>query len=201
MKELVVRPALFLWPKKKRKFAMATDNPPIKAIIGLGNPGRQYYHHRHSIGFRIVDALAEKHGATWQSKDGMDVADIALPQGKVLLVKSHTFMNDSGSVMPALTKRGITADEVLVVHDELELPSGTIKIKKGGSHRGHNGLKSIIARIGDAFWRLRFGIGRPETKEQVLDYVLSNFDEAAEVLEEKIGEAVDLIEELLGIGE
>lgn len=178
---------------------MTTETPHIRAIIGLGNPGRQYYHHRHSIGFRIVDALAKKHGATWHSKDGMDVAEIATAHGKVLLVKSHTFMNESGLVIPAITKRGITAEEILVVHDELELPSCVIKVKKGGSHRGHNGLKSIMARIGDAFTRLRFGIDRPEIKEHVAEYVLSAFDENATIIEEKIQEAIAMIEDLIGV--
>lgn len=169
-----------------------------KAIIGLGNPGRAYYYHRHSIGHRIVDALAKKYGASWQSKDGMDSARIDTDLGPVLLVKSHTYMNDSGSVIPALLKKGITVDEILVVHDELELPEGVIKTRKGGSHRGHNGLKSIMARIGEQFMRLRFGIDRPEIKEEVADYVLSAF-EHPELIEEKIEEAVEVIEKLINM--
>lgn len=170
----------------------------IKAIIGLGNPGSGYYRHRHSIGFRVVDALAKKLGAQWRERDDMLLAEVQLGGHKVLLVKPQTFMNNSGKVIPYLTKQGIEAKNILVVHDELELPFGEIKFKLGGSHKGHNGLKSIIASCGPDFARLRFGIGRPEDKAQVADYVLQNFSEGADEIGRLIEKAVGMIEELFG---
>lgn len=167
------------------------------AIIGLGNPGRQYQYHRHSIGFRIVEALAEKYHITWNCKEGMDIAVLAGPAGKILLIKSRTFMNDTGAIIPGILRRGIRPEDILVVHDELELPVGSIKMRFGGSHRGHNGLKSIMARIGEGFMRLRFGIDRPANKEEVPEYVLSPFEESQEFIEEKINEAVTMLEELI----
>lgn len=167
------------------------------AIIGLGNPGRQYQYHRHSIGFRIVEALAEKYHIAWNCKEGMDVAQLAGPFGKVLLIKSRTFMNDTGAIIPGILRRGIKPEDILVVHDELDLPVGTLKARVGGSHRGHNGLKSIMARIGEGFMRLRFGIDRPVNKDAVPEYVLSPFDESQEFIEEKINEAVQMLEELI----
>ncbi len=168
----------------------------IKAIIGLGNPGVGYARHRHSIGFRVVDALAKKLGAQWRERENMLLAEVQLGEHKVLLVKPQTFMNNSGKVIPFLTKQGIEAKNILVVHDELELPFGQIKLKIGGSHKGHNGLKSIIAACGAEFARLRFGIGRPEDRAQVADYVLQNFSEDADELGQLVEKAVEMIEEL-----
>ncbi len=169
----------------------------IKAIIGLGNPGPRYYYTRHNIGFRIVDALAKAYNLSWQSKDNQEIATLIKDGKKILLIKPQTFMNDSGKVIPSLLKQGIKTENILVVHDELEQPFGNIKMRFGGSARGHNGLKSIIAACGDQFARLRFGIGRPEFKEDVPDYVLEKFKENPEDLEQAIHKAVMLLEEQL----
>jgi len=165
----------------------------IKAIIGLGNPGQHYYKTRHSIGFRIVDTLADRYGGTWRTKDTMEISEIMINEHKVLLIKPQTFMNTSGKVVPFLLKKGIKPENILVVHDELEQPLGKIKLKFGGSARGHNGLRSIIAIIGKEFARLAFGIDRPEKKEDVSNYVLTNFTEKLDIVEEFIEEAVDMI--------
>ena len=149
----------------------------IKAIIGLGNPGPKYHNHRHNIGFRVLDALAERHGGSWQTKDNAEIAQVMINNQRVLLIKPLTFMNDSGRVIPPLLKQGIKAENILVVHDELEKPFGNIGIRIGGSAKGHNGLRSIIGVCGPDFARLRFGIGRPDHKEDVPNYVLSNFVE------------------------
>lgn len=148
---------------------------PIKIIIGLGNPGTKYHHTRHNIGFLVLDALAEKHHTSWQKKPDREIAEIEINGEKIILVKPQTFMNSSGKVIPSLLKQGITTNNLLVVHDELEKPFGKIEFKTGGSHRGHNGLRSIMEHCGADFHRLRCGIGRPENKEDVPDYVLSNF--------------------------
>ena len=168
----------------------------IKAIIGLGNPGQRYYHNRHNIGFRVVDELAAKHGGMWQSKNNMETADILINNQKILLIKPQTFMNDSGKVVPFLIKQGVRAENILVVHDELEKPFGKMAFKVGGSHRGHNGLRSIIGICGANFARLRFGIGRPAQKDEVSRYVLQNFNEDQAEVEHLIAQAVLIIENL-----
>lgn len=149
----------------------------IKAIIGLGNPGSQFANTRHNIGFRIVDALADQCNVSWQSKGNMQVATCALADRSYLLIKPQTFMNNSGDIMQALQKQGIRAENVVVVHDELELPYGQVKLKMGGSAKGHNGLKSLIAAWGPEFLRLRFGIGRPTDRAEVANFVLRPFSE------------------------
>lgn len=154
----------------------------IRAIIGLGNPGSAYHHHRHSIGARIVDELAKQHNATWNSSELMDYAEITVgADQKIYLIKPTTYMNNSGKVLPWLQKKGIKGENILVIHDELEKPFGSVTISWAGSHKGHNGLKSIIAGIGADFWRLKFGIGRPADKAEVPTYVLTPFSRQEEV--------------------
>lgn len=169
----------------------------IKAIIGLGNPGEKYYYTRHNIGFRILDQLAQNYGVTWQKKKDMEITQIGENNKQILLVKPQTFMNSSGSVIPSLTKQGIKPENILVVHDELEKPFGTMSIKFGGSHRGHNGLRSIITACGADFYRLRFGIGRPEQKEDVPNYVLEKFTQSSTTLEQHIDQAAQMIMHLM----
>jgi len=170
----------------------------IKAIIGLGNPGKKYYHTRHSIGFRVADELAHRYGASWQEKDNMEIAEININGKKLTLVKPQTFMNDSGKVVPYLLKKGIEPENILVVHDELEMPVGKMKTKFGGSARGHNGLRSIMNVIGKEFHRLCFGISRPEKREDVADYVLQVFSQNKEDIEELVIQAADMLEDILG---
>lgn len=169
----------------------------IKAIIGLGNPGTQYDRNRHNIGFKVLDALAQEAGSIWKKTDSFESCKIELAGRQVLLIKPLTFMNSSGKVMPFLQKQGIGVDEVLVVHDELELPFGQVKYKFAGSAKGHNGLKSIIAHSGDTFGRIRVGIGRPDNREHVPDYVLSNFSEPKDQVHEMIDLCVQTIKEFV----
>ena len=169
----------------------------IKIIIGLGNPGRQYHHNRHNIGFLVLDALADKHNSSWHKKGDAEIADINVNDEKIILVKPQTFMNSSGKVIPSLLKQGLKAENLLVVHDELEKPFTKIEFRTGGSHRGHNGLRSIIEFCGADFMRLRFGIGRPDNKEDVAQYVLSNFSEKPDELKTIIDKSVEMIDQLL----
>lgn len=162
----------------------------LRVIIGLGNPGPMYLKHRHNIGFRVIDALAAEHSAPWRLADQMAVAEIMLGESRLLLVKPQTGMNLSGRVCGALRKQGIGAEHILVVHDELELPFGKIMIRHGGSARGHNGLRSLIETCGSDFYRLRFGVGRPERREDVPRYVLSNFSEGEDAVQEQIEHAI-----------
>ena len=169
----------------------------IKAIIGLGNPGSQYVYTRHNIGFKVVDALAQQYHVQWIQKENMMLAEISIDGSKILLIQPQTYMNNSGRVMNYLSKQGIKAENTLVVHDELEKKFGSLIIKQGGSHKGHNGLKSIISVAGLDFWRLRFGIDRPEHKEEVPQYVLANFKEPQLDVETLITQAVSMIIEMI----
>lgn len=155
------------------------DASQIKAIIGLGNPGSKYYHNRHNVGFRVVDALAESLGVKLAKQDNMELVGTSWTVNgqtqPIILIKPLTYMNDSGRVLGYLAKKGIKAENILVAHDELEKKLEHTSLKFGGSAKGHNGLKSIIGVIGQDFWRLRVGIGRPIDQEDVPEYVLSNF--------------------------
>ena len=165
----------------------------IKAIIGLGNPGPSYSKTRHNIGFQIVDRLADQHQGRWQLKNNMEICSIVIHDKKIILVKPMTFMNNSGQILSALSKQGVKQENILVVHDELELPFGVIKFKFDGSAKGHNGLKSIMACGGSNFLRLRFGVDRPVDRQDVSDYVLAKFKESQDLLDEKIQAATDCI--------
>lgn len=169
---------------------------PITAIIGLGNPGSAYARTRHNIGFQVVDELAQRYGGSWRSKDNSQQATIVINDQNVHLVKPMTGMNVSGQVLSALFKRGIKPENILVVHDELEMPFGKVAIKVGGSHKGHNGVRSIIAAGGATSPRLHVGIGRPEHKEDVPDYVLKPFDQPESAVQALIDTSADVIEKL-----
>jgi PTH1 family peptidyl-tRNA hydrolase len=168
-------------------------NNKIKIIIGLGNPGKQFHYTRHNIGFLVLDALANQYHASWHKKGEYEYAEIDINGEKILLIKPQTFMNSSGKVLPSLLKQGIKAENLLVVHDELEKPFSKVEFRIGGSHRGHNGLRSIMEFCGPDFMRLRFGIARPERKEDVADYVLSNFTENKADVENMIEKSVEMI--------
>jgi PTH1 family peptidyl-tRNA hydrolase len=149
---------------------------PIRLVAGLGNPGRGYARTRHNAGFWFADALAQKLGASFAAEAKFE-GDIA-KAGNVRIAKPSTFMNLSGRCVAAVARFfGIAADEILVVHDELDLRPGEAKMKLAGGHAGHNGLRDIQAQLGTPdFWRLRLGIGHPRdselTEQEVVDYVL-----------------------------
>lgn len=165
----------------------------IKAIIGLGNPGPRFTYTRHNIGFLVLDALADHFHENFKEYNNLAHCTIIVNEKPILLVKPLTFMNNSGNVMPFITKKGIKAENILVIHDELDMPEGKLKLKFGGSARGHNGLRSIIAAIGDQFARLSVGIDRPANREEVANYVLENF-ENKQALQNTIHNAVEFIE-------
>lgn len=149
----------------------------IKLIVGLGNPGQQYDKTRHNAGFLFLDYLCSGSGVVWghELKFHGIVAHIQLAGNKVALLKPQTFMNKSGLAVRAIAKYyKIQIDEILVVHDELDLAAGVVRLKQGGGHAGHNGLRDIIANLGEKdFLRLRLGIGRPAAGKNVADFVLS----------------------------
>jgi len=143
----------------------------VSLIVGLGNPGARYQATRHNAGFWFVEALAAQRGVTFKSVARYH-GEVAELDG-VWLIKPGTFMNRSGQAVAALAGfYKIPAARILVVHDELDLPPGTARLKQGGGHGGHNGLRSLIADVGSDFWRLRLGIGHPGHKDLVTDYVL-----------------------------
>jgi PTH1 family peptidyl-tRNA hydrolase len=145
-------------------------------IVGLGNPGSEYERTRHNIGFMAVDRLAGE-GAHFSSKFQGLVAQADIAGEKCVLLKPHTFMNLSGkSVQAAAAFYKIPPEQIIVLHDELDLPLGKIRIKRGGGANGHNGIKDIDQMLGPDYWRIRLGIGHPGDKRQVHDHVLSRFD-------------------------
>jgi len=150
----------------------------IRLIVGLGNPGREYEATRHNVGFLWVDELARAQKLNFRSEAKFHglTARGQLHGHEVLLLKPQTFMNVSGRSVGALVQfYKIAPAEMLVVHDELDLPPGVARLKMGGGHGGHNGLKDIIAHLGSKdFWRLRLGIGHPGERDVVADYVLSD---------------------------
>ncbi len=152
----------------------------MKLIAGLGNPGAKYARNRHNIGFMAVERIADDHGFTpWRAKFQGLVSEGRLGREKVLLLKPATFMNRSGqAVGEALRFYKLGPEELIVIHDELDLAPGKIRLKQGGGHAGHNGLRSIHAHVGPDYARLRLGIGHPGHKDRVAGYVLSDFAKA-----------------------
>ncbi|UYV38604.1 aminoacyl-tRNA hydrolase [Rhodobacteraceae bacterium D3-12] len=154
----------------------------MQLFVGLGNPGAKYAHNRHNIGFMVLDRIAEDHGfAPWRAKFQGQVSEGRLGKDKVLLLKPETFMNLSGqSVGEAMRFYKLTPDDVVVFHDELDLAPGKCRVKQGGGHAGHNGLRSIHGHIGADYARVRMGIGHPGHKDRVAAYVLHDFARADE---------------------
>ncbi len=157
----------------------------MKLVVGLGNPGKQYSMNRHNIGFRAVDLICENYGfSDFRLRDKAFVAEGKLDSHKVLIVKPLTYMNLSGQAVGVFMRfHKIPVEDVIVIHDDIDLAFGQIKLKQGGGHGGHNGLKSIDSQIGKNYWRLRIGVGHPGHRDLVSAYVLNNFskDEEKEV--------------------
>ncbi|WP_112320311.1 aminoacyl-tRNA hydrolase [Oceanibium sediminis] len=152
----------------------------MKLIVGLGNPGAKYTHNRHNIGFMALDAIAEANGiGPWRGKFQGQLAEGRLGSEKVLLLKPETFMNLSGqSVGEAMRFYKLTPEDVIVFHDELDLAPGKLRVKRGGGHAGHNGLRSMHQHIGPTYLRVRLGIGHPGDKRLVTPHVLGDFAKA-----------------------
>ena len=147
----------------------------VGMVVGLGNPGSEYDHTRHNVGFAAVDALAAQLGASyWKARPGALVAEVSRGGRKVVLVKPQSYMNVSGGPVAHLAKEyGVAPEGILVAHDDLEVPAGQIHVRLGGGHAGHNGLRSICDKLGTHdFSRLRVGIGRPPGRMAPADFVL-----------------------------
>ncbi|GAB2183994.1 aminoacyl-tRNA hydrolase [Roseibium sp. LAB1] len=150
----------------------------MKLIVGLGNPGAKYEGNRHNIGFMAVDEIHRRHSGfqPWKARFQGQVSEGRLGSEKVLLLKPSTYMNESGrSVGEAMRFYKIGPEDIVVIYDELDLPPAKFRMKVGGGHGGHNGLRSITAHIGESYRRLRLGIGHPGDKKLVSNYVLGDF--------------------------
>jgi peptidyl-tRNA hydrolase, PTH1 family len=159
---------------------MTIEDQAMRLFVGLGNPGAKYAGNRHNIGFMAVERIAADHGfGPWRTKFQGMLSEGMLGDEKVLLLKPGTFMNLSGqAVGEAVRFHKLTPADVVVFHDELDLAPGKCRVKAGGGHAGHNGLRSIHQHLGEAYGRVRLGIGHPGHKDRVADYVLSDFAKA-----------------------
>jgi PTH1 family peptidyl-tRNA hydrolase len=173
-------------------------------IIGLGNPGKGYQLTRHNVGFRVVDRLAREQGIRFtKRRGGAQIGEGRVRAKRVVLAKPLTYMNKSGVAVKRLVEAlGITLDRLVVVHDDLDLACGRMKIKEKGGHGGHKGVQSIIEQLGSAdFLRIKVGIDKPETPDEGADYVLSPFDkEQIPLVEEGIEGAAEAIEAIIVSG-
>ena len=149
----------------------------MRLIVGLGNPGARHARNRHNIGFMAVDAIARRYGvAAPRSRFKGELAEGVIAGERRLLLRPQTFMNASGeAVLAAMSFYKIPPGEIVVIHDEIDLRPGKVRVKRGGGAAGHNGLRSIDAMIGPDYWRVRIGVGHPGIKELVQPYVLQNF--------------------------
>src|SRR5271157_2285326 len=159
----------------------------MRLVVGLGNPGSRYARNRHNVGFTAVDVIARRHGVPgFRSRFKGELAEGPIGGERRLLLKPQTFMNDSGeSVAETARFYKISPSEIVVIHDEIDLRPGKLRVKCGGGTAGHKGLRSIDALLGSDFWRVRIGVGHPGIKELVQPYVLQNFpgDELADWVE------------------
>ena len=182
---------------------MAAAQPKkIRMIAGLGNPGEEYANTRHNAGFKAIDVLAAQANVSyWKNQSGAEVATVNIndaeePSGKreIVLVKPQSYMNTSGGPISKLCREyKVAPEELLVIHDELDIPAGDVRIKVGGGHAGHNGLRSIIDKLGSRdFNRIRVGIGNPPGKMPVADFVLKQLRaKEAEAFDDTTARAAD----------
>ncbi|GAA1947672.1 aminoacyl-tRNA hydrolase [Agromyces allii] len=186
------------------------EDPTVAAntwlVVGLGNPGAQYAANRHNVGQMVVDELANRIGASFKThKTPSRVAEGFLRPGgpKLVLAKSNGYMNTSGGPVSALLKfYGLEPDRLIVVHDELDIPFDTVRLKAGGGHGGHNGLRDILKATGNVdFTRVRVGVGRPPGRQDAADFVLKDFSGAERAtLPNLISDAADAVEAIADLG-
>lgn len=175
----------------------------MRLLVGLGNPGSGHANNRHNLGFMAIDQIVEDYRlGTWRTKFQGHVTDGRIGSDKVSLLKPMTFMNESGrAVREALTFFKLNPEDVFVFFDEIELAPGKIRVKQGGGHAGHNGIRSIAAHIGEDFWRVRMGVGHPGQKNRVSGYVLQDFSKSDQQWVEAFVDATARATHLLVDGE
>src|SRR5215813_13667460 len=148
---------------------------PLKLIVGLGNPGTEYARTRHNAGFQFLDELARRHGAVFRSepRHRAELARARIGESELWLLKPMNYMNRSGDPVRSVASfYKVPVGAILIAYDDLDFPAGVVRLKQGGGAAGHNGMRDVIAQMGDGFWRLRIGIGHPGDRAQVLDYVV-----------------------------
>ena len=177
---------------------------PLKLIVGLGNPGTEYARTRHNAGFQFVDLLAQRHGAVFRSepRHRAELARSRIGETDLWLLKPMSYMNHSGDPVRSVASfYKLPLESILVAYDELDFPAGVVRLKQGGGAAGHNGMRDVIAQMGDAFWRLRIGIGHPGDRALVLDYVLGRPQPAdAQLTRDALVAAADAMPPLLTEG-
>jgi peptidyl-tRNA hydrolase, PTH1 family len=171
----------------------------MRLVVGLGNPGPRYARNRHNVGFMAIDAIVRRHCSSgFRNRFKGEIAEGSIGGERRLLLKPQTFMNDSGeSVAETARFFKLLPSEVVVIHDEIDLRPGKLRVKCGGGTAGHKGLRSIDALLGPDFWRVRIGVGHPGTKELVLPYVLQNF--SSEEVSLWVAPLLDAIAETIGL--
>lgn len=176
----------------------------LRIIAGLGNPGKKHARTLHNVGFWFVDALARKLGGDFrfEKKFDAELCRVALRATDIWLVKPQSYMNLSGGpIRGVLDYYRLRPEQLLVAHDEIDLSLGTVRLKKGGGHGGHNGIRDVVNHCGADFMRLRFGVGHPGDKSQVTNYVLQRGSgEAETAIQNNIDEAIDVLDVLLDDG-
>ena len=174
------------------RFRRQDDGGPRRSpvVVGLGNPGRSYERTRHNVGFLVADELARRHDGSWRKRKRAEAAPVSLGFQDVTLLKPTTFMNNSGAALAEYK-----ADDLIVVHDDLDLPEGDVRVKVGGGAGGHNGLRSVIGHLGPDFVRVRVGVGRPPPGIGVTDYVLGKMNAAVRDAVPRAADAVETVVE------
>jgi len=177
---------------------------PLKLIVGLGNPGTEYARTRHNAGFQFVDELARRHDALFRSepRHRAELARARIGESELWLLKPMNYMNRSGDPVRSVASfYKVPLASILVAYDELDFPAGVVRLRLGGGAAVHNGMRDVIAQMGDGFWRLRIGIGHPGDRAQVLDYVLGRAAAAdAQLIQDAIGAAAEVVPVLLDQG-
>jgi PTH1 family peptidyl-tRNA hydrolase len=169
----------------------------MRLVVGLGNPGLRYAKNRHNVGFVAIDAIARRYGfPAFRDRFKGELAEGVIGGARRLLLKPQTFMNASGeAALAAASFYKIPPSEIVVIHDEIDLRPGQLRVKRGGGSAGHNGLRSIDALLGADYWRVRIGVGHPGVRELVQPYVLQNF--TAEEISEWAGPLIDAVAETI----
>jgi peptidyl-tRNA hydrolase, PTH1 family len=186
--------------RRRGRTPARTGTPADLLVVGLGNPGAEYARTRHNVGAEVVELLAQRHeGRLRRGKERARAAEVRIDGARVALAVPEQWMNDSGDAVRRLLRRyGVEPEQLVVVHDELDLPVATLRVKAGGGLAGHNGLRSIKSHLHtDAFNRVRIGVGKPTSKERGADHVLSGFSKRdraeIDVTVEHAADAVELI--------
>jgi len=190
--------------RRRRGQAPRTGTPADLLVVGLGNPGDEYAGSRHNVGAEVVELLARRHdGRLRKGKERALVDEVRLGGKRVALAIPLTYMNDSGeAVRPLVRRYGVEPEQLVIAHDELDLPVATLQVKAGGGLAGHNGLRSIVAHLhDDGFQRVRIGVGKPVSKEQGADHVLRRFSKRERAdMDVTVEQAADAVETIVTDG-